>query len=174
MIEWFKSKLLFASKNEHEFGQRCGGLFPMLADSALVVRWGERAEKIEVLIDRHITQLEAGIRERVLLAHLSSFTKLAGDIEPQAFFEKLFENTGLPFVCFFDGEHLIEKHKQVEPGLMSYDSKQAQEFFSAPSIGFKSTGSRDYCFWHSTMWLRTFLNLPVLSLNASNRKDKYR
>jgi hypothetical protein len=78
---------------------------------------------------------------------------------PQAFFEKLFENTGLPFVCFFDGEHLIDKHKQVEPGLMSYESKQAQDFFSAPSIGFKSTGSRDYCFWHSTMWLRTFLNL---------------
>jgi hypothetical protein len=42
----FKCKLLFASKNEHEFGQRCGGLFPMLVDSAWVVRWAERAEKI--------------------------------------------------------------------------------------------------------------------------------
>lgn len=155
----FRCKLLFASENEQEFGQRCGGLFPILVDSAWVVRWEERTEKIEVLIDRHITQLEANTRERVLLAHLSSFTRAQGDVEPQAFFEKLFQNTGLPFVCFFDGEHLIEKHKQVEPGLISYEAKRAQDFFSAPSIGFRSKGTRDYCFWHSTMWLRTFLNL---------------
>lgn len=155
----FRCKLLFASKSEHEFDQRCGGLFPILVDSAWVVRWAERDEKIEVLIDRHITHLADGIGERVLLAHVSSFTRLDRDMEPQAFFEKLFENTGLPFVCFFNGDHLIEKHKQFEPGLMSYDSKRADEFVSAPSIGFRSTGSRDYCFWHSTMWLRTFLNL---------------
>jgi hypothetical protein len=155
----FKCKLLFASQTEHEFGQRCGGLFPMLVDSALVVRWLERTEKVGVLIDRHVTQLEAEIRERILLARVSSFTALAGDTEPQAFFEKLFADVGFPFVCFFDGNHLIEKHKQFEPGLISYGRDQAKEFFSSPSIGFRSTGSRDYSFWLSTTWLRTFLNL---------------
>ena len=32
----FKCKLLFASKNEHEFGQRCGGLFPRFLEIPLV------------------------------------------------------------------------------------------------------------------------------------------
>lgn len=155
----FKCKLLFASKTQHEFGQRCGGLFPMLVDSALVVRWSERTEKVDVLIDRHITQLETGIKERVLLAQVSSFTALSGDMQPQAFFERLFGDVGLPFVCFFDGDHLIELHQRFEPGLLSYGAEQAREFFSAPSFGFRSAGSRDYCFWHSTAWLRTFLNL---------------
>jgi hypothetical protein len=80
-------------------------------------------------------------------------------MQPQIFFEKLFAEAGLPFVCFFDGEHLVELHKKFEPGLMPYDSKQAKGFFSAPSIGFECSGSRDYCFWQSTVWLRTFLNL---------------
>lgn len=118
----------------------------MLVDSALVVRWSEKTEKIDVLIERHLTQLEAEVRERIMLAHISSFSALAGNPQPQAFFERLFESVGLPFVCFFDGDHLIEKHRQFEPGLTSHDLQRAKEFFSAPSIGFRSSGSRDYCF----------------------------
>ncbi len=155
----FKCKLLFASKTEKEFGQRCGGIFPLLADSASIVRWSEKAEISDILIDRHITQLEAGIRERTMLAHVSSYSALAGDMTPQVFFERLFAKVGLPLVCFFDGEHLIEKHRQLEPNLIQYDAKRAKEFFSASSIGFSCLGSRDYCYWYSTMWLRTFLNL---------------
>jgi hypothetical protein len=131
----------------------------MLTDSAVVVRWSEKTHHADVLIERHITQLEGGIAERTMLTHVSSFSALDGDTSLQAFFEKLFASTGLPFFCFFDGDQLIEKHKQFEPGLISYDLGRAKEFFSAPSIGFRCTGSRDYCFWHSAMWLRTFLNL---------------
>jgi hypothetical protein len=157
----FKCKLLFASKSEEEFGQRCGGLFPMLVDSAAVVRWSERAGNIDAIIERHMNQLEAGIAERILLAHVSSFNAAnaaPGDAHPQTFFERLFAAVGLPFVCFLDGD-LIERHKQFEPGLGSYNLKRAEEYFSAPSFGFKCSGSRDYCFWYSTTWLRTFLNL---------------
>jgi len=155
----FKCKLLFACKTEHEFGQRGGGLFPGLVDSAWIVRWSEKKEKVHVLIERHIEQLEKEISKRILVAPVSSFTALAGDMQPQAFFEKLFVDAGLPFVCFFEGEHIVELHKQFERGLTQYDRHQAAAFFSAPSIGFQSSGSRNYCFWHSTVWLRTFLNL---------------
>jgi hypothetical protein len=155
----FKCKLLFASQSEKEFGQRCGSLFPILIDSAAVLRWSERAEKVDVVIERHVSQLEAGIGERTLITHASSFASISGDASPQLFFEKLFASVGLPFVCFLDGGLLIEKHKQFEPSLTLYTRSRAEEFFSAPSFGFKCSGSRDYCFWYSTMWLRTFLNL---------------
>jgi|HubBroStandDraft_4_1064222.scaffolds.fasta_scaffold86722_1 hypothetical protein len=155
----FKCKLLRASQTQHEFGQRCGGLFPILVDPALVVRWEEKAEGLDAVVDRHITQLEAAIKERVLLAPISSFTGLKGDAQPRAFFENLFVDAGPPFECFFEDDQLIEKHRLLEPGLPSYGAKQAEEFFSAPSLGFRSTGSRNYCFWYSTAWLRTFLNL---------------
>jgi len=155
----FKCKLLFASQTQQEYGQRCGGLFPMLEDSAVVVRWSERAENVDALIERHVAQLETAIGERTMVVHLTSFTGLAGDSHPQQFFEHLFEAAGLPFVCFFDGDHLVEKHKHFEPYLVSHEITRAREFFSAPSIGFRCSGTRGYCFWHSTMWLRTFLNL---------------
>jgi hypothetical protein len=155
----FNCKLLFASKTEQEFGQRRGGLFPILEDPALIVRWQEKAESIDVLIDRHVDQLAAAIRPRTLLAPLSSLTSIQGDTGQQAFFDGLFTGLGLPFVCFLEGDHLIEKHKQLDPLFPSYDRSRAEDFFSAPSIGFTSSGSRDYCFWYSVMWLRTFLNL---------------
>lgn len=155
----FKSKLLFASKTEEEFGQRCGGLYPLAVDPALILRWNERAERADVLIERHITGLEAGIKERTMVSHISSIATSRQDENPQAPFEALLATLGLPFVCFFDGDHLIQRHRELEPGLTSYDQERATRFFSAPSIGFKATGSKNYCFWYSTMWLRTFLNL---------------
>ncbi len=155
----FKCKLLFACQTQQEFGQRAGGLFPMLVDAAWIVRWSEKAEKVDVLIERHVDQLEKAMSKRILVSPVSSFTAAVGDMQPQTFFENLFTEAGLPFVCFFDGDDLVELHKKFEPGLMSYDRKQANNFFSAPSIGFECPGSRNYCLWHSTVWLRTFLNL---------------
>ncbi len=155
----FNCKLLFASKTEQEFGQRRGNLFPILEDPAHIVRWPEKAENIDVLIERHVGQLAAKVRPRTLLAPLNSFHSLQGEAGQQAFFDGLFTSLGLPFVTFLQGNHLVERHKQLDPCLPQYDRPQAEDFFSAPSIGFTSSGSRDYCFWYSVMWLRTFLNL---------------
>jgi hypothetical protein len=155
----FNCKLLFASKTEQEFGQRRGGLFRILEDPPLTVRLQEKAENIDVLIVRHVDQLAAEIRPRTLLAPLSSLSSLQGDVGQQAFFDRLFASLGHPFVCFLEGDHLIEKHRQLDPGFPSHDRSRAEDFFSAPSIGFTGSGSRDYCFWYSVVWLRTFLDL---------------
>jgi hypothetical protein len=155
----FNCKLLFASKTEQEFGQRRGGLFRMLDDLSANVRWLEKAESIDVIINRHVDQLAAEIRQRTLLTPLSSFSAIDGDVGQQAFFDRLFADLGLPFVCFLKGDHLIEKHKQLDPLFPAHDRSRAEDFFSAPSIGFTCSGSRDYCFWYSMTWLRTFLNL---------------
>jgi hypothetical protein len=154
----FKCKLLCACQTQEEFGQRAGGLFPMLVDDAWIVRWSEKGNKIDAQIERHVDQLEKEIGKRILVAPVNSFTSIR-DMQPQIFFDNLFTEAKLPFVGFFDSNKLVELHKQFEPGLMSYDHKQANNFFSAPSIGIECTGSRNYCFWRSTVWLRTFLNL---------------
>jgi hypothetical protein len=61
-------------------------------------------------------------------------------------------------VSFVD-EDLVEKHKQHEAWLRCYEKDEAQRSFSAPSIGHKTQGTENYCFWHGTVWLRTFLNM---------------
>lgn len=154
----FRCKLLFATNTEHEYSQRGGGA-SIFDEPSSAVRWEERAETIDVLMDRHIAHLQAGIRERTLLAPISSSASSGKDANPQAFFEALFAKLDLPFASFFDEEHLIEKHKQLEPGLPIYDQARASRYFCAPSMGFTISGSRDYCFWHSSMWLRTLLNM---------------
>jgi hypothetical protein len=153
----FRCKLLFASRTEREYHQRCGG-FPLFEDFPL--RWAEKAAPIDVLIDKCITWLEGRVMERILVSHVSSFQTIPGDgTTPQTFLESLFPKLGLPFVSFLDDGRLIDEHKKFEPGLRSYDQVDANRFFSAPSIGFKVSGSRNYCFWYSSMWLRTFLHL---------------
>jgi hypothetical protein len=154
----FRCKLLFAAQTEHEYRQRGGGV-SLFDEFASILKWPERTEKVGALIDRCITRLEAGIKERTLLTHISSFDSSFKDANPQKFFEDLFATLGAPFVCFFDGDHLIEKHKRLGPGLRSYDLAEAKQFFCAPSIGFTVSGSRAYCHWYSSMWLRTFLNI---------------
>jgi hypothetical protein len=104
--------------------------------------------------------LETRISERILLTHITSFESvLASPAKPQNFFDELFAKLGFPFLCFIDEEQLIAQHKHFEPGLMSYDSVDAARFFSASSIGFKTFGSRNYCLWYSSVWLRTLLDL---------------
>jgi hypothetical protein len=154
----FKCKLLFAAQTEHEYRQRGGG-GSFFDDFAVLPKWPDRVQKVEVLIDRYIAGLEARFQERTLLTYISSFTSARPAENPQASFEDLFLALGFPFVCFFDGEQLIEKHKRLEPGLRSHDQAGAKQFFCAPSIGFRASGSREYCLRYSSMWLRTFLNM---------------
>jgi hypothetical protein len=154
----FRCKLLFAVKTELEYNQRVGG-GSLFGNAATRPKWSDRTEKASVLIDRCITGLETEIRERTLLTEINSFTSADFGKPPQMFFEELFADLGLPFVCFFEGEHLIDKHKVLEPRLRSYGQTEAKDFFLAPSMGHTTFGSRDYCLWYSTMWLRTFLNL---------------
>jgi hypothetical protein len=154
----FRCKLLFAAGDEREYAQRAGGVFP-LGDPALVVRWSERGGGIGAVIDRHISQLEDGIRDRTLVTSIQAFNTISGGVGPQEFFDRLFAALGHPFASYFEGDHLLEKHRQLEAGLPAYDLAIAKRFFSAPSFGFTTSGSREYCFWYSVAWLRTFLNL---------------
>lgn len=154
----FRCKLLFATQTEHEYQQRGGG-GAFFDNFAVLPKWPDRGEEVDVLVDRYITGLETQLKERTLLTYLSTFISARPDESQQAAFEDLFSTLGFPYVCFFDGEHLIEKHAVLEPGLRIYNQDAATQFFCAPSIGFRVLGSRDYCFWYSSMWLRTFLNM---------------
>jgi hypothetical protein len=155
---FFKCKLLFACKSEHEYLQRGGGPY-FFDDRFSGVRWTERSEKVDILVARRISQLETAICERTLVTTVNSFTSLRGDANVQKGFDELFAKLGLPYDGFFDEDYLVEKHEEWEPGLRNYDKREAQLFYCAPSIGFTTSGSREYCFWRSVMWLRTFLNL---------------
>ena len=154
----FRCKLLFASPSPEEYGQRAGGSFPLWG-SALIVRWSERLEPLDTVVERHFSLLESEIQERTLVTSIEEFNTIQGGSTPQDFFDQLFAKLGFPFVSFFEGDLLIQKHRRVEPGLPAYDLVGAKRFFSAPSMGFKASGSREYCFWYSSIWLRTFLNL---------------
>jgi hypothetical protein len=153
----FRCKILFACATEKEYRQRRGG-FPALDDFG--IGWGERVEGDDALIEKYMARLEGQIKERTLLTHLSSFTASSPALTgPQDFFDGLFAKLGYGFVCFIDEGRIIAEYERLEPGLRSYERADAEWFFSAPSIGFTVSGSRNYCFWHSSMWLRTFLNL---------------
>src|SRR5260370_19893501 len=68
----FRCKLLFAAKTEDEYSHRAGGAFPMNS-RALIVRWAEKSERINAVIDRHVDQLQAEIAQRTLLTRIRSF-----------------------------------------------------------------------------------------------------
>lgn len=154
----FKCKLLFASQSEQEYRQRGGGRY-FFDDRFSGVRWTERSERVDVLVERHVSQLETAICERTLVTTVNSITSLGEDSNVQQPFDDMFADLRLPFVGFFDDSRIIEKHREWEPGLRDYDLREAKLFFCAPSIGFTASGSRDYCFWRSIACLRTFLNL---------------
>jgi len=154
----FRCKLLFAARTEHEYRQRGGG-GSFFDDLAFYPQWSDRSERVEILISRYVEGLLGQIRERTLLTSINSFASAHLNESLQTSFDNLIEALGFPFVSFFDGEPLIEKHRLIEPGLPAYDQAGAKQFFCAPSIGFRSSGSRAYCHWRSAMWLRTFLNM---------------
>jgi hypothetical protein len=154
----FRCKLLFAVKSQREFGQRGGGGWS--GSFAVSLRWEDRANGIEAVIDQYIEGLQGEIETRTLLAGITCFASSASDGErQQLFFEDLFGSLNLPFVCFLAVPSLIEKHKQLRPSLVSYEQKAAEEFFNAPSFGYTVSGTRNYCLWNGSMWLRSFLNM---------------
>ncbi len=167
----FRCKLLFAAKTDDEYAHRAGGAF-LLGGSSLAVTWSERADGIDAVINRHFSLLETEIEERTLVVHIDTFDASDGDSSTQQFFDQLFVRLGFRFVSFFEGADLIEKHKQLERGLPTYDLPIAKRFFSAPSMGFTASGSREYCLWYSSMWLRTFLNcLRIASYIYPGQRD---
>lgn len=154
----FSCQLLRAVQTEYEYRHRGSSI--LFDDYASAERWSDRSEAVGVLVDRHLTRLEGGLRQRTILTSISSFNPgKDGEMQAQSFFDALFATLGMPFVCFIDGEHLIEQHRRFEPGLRSYDRSSASEFFCAPSVGYAVSGSKTYCIWHASMWLRTFLNM---------------
>ena len=156
---FFRCKMLHAAQSEEEYRQRVGGGF-VLQEKALALNWSDRSETVPALVERCVGRLESEIQERTLVTRINTITWLDTDAgKQQPFFEELFAELRFPFVCFFEGDHLIEMHKQADPGGRSYDQSDAKQFFSAPSFGFTFTGSRNYCLWYSSAWLRTFFNL---------------
>jgi hypothetical protein len=158
-IVWvlFRCKLLRAAQTEKEFQQRCGmsGLF---ANRPTFPQWTDRTAPLDVVEDQYVSALEDDILERILLSPINALSQHADVARQQAFLEDLFRALDVPFVSFLETD-LIEKHKLYESGLRTYDSEGATRFFSAPSLGYRIVGTRDFCFWHGVAWLRTFLNM---------------
>src|SRR5947208_2094656 len=92
-------------------------------------------------------QKQRSCAQRTLLAHVSGFHSIGKGSHPQVFFDGLFAKVAPPFTAYFDDGNLIEKHQRLEPGQRKYDEAGANEFFCAPSFGFATSGSKDYCFW---------------------------
>jgi len=125
----FGCKLLRATKSEQEYKQRGGG------SSGFGIRpnlptWTDKAVPLDSLLNQYVDGLEVDIRERTLITYISSFNSRPEEaVLQQGFFEDLFSALGVPLVVFLDGDHLIEKHKLLEPGLRIYDRAAAKRFF---------------------------------------------
>ena len=155
----FRAKLLFASQDEDSFMQRSGE--GMDANGI----WSKKPATIGEALEPFFEWINDSIKERTLLTQLNSFNGprrgSAGqdDAAVQGFFEQLFQKLDAPFVAFVNQAALMERYKQMEPGLREYTEKHCQAFFYAPSIGFTVTGSESYCYLYAAAWLRSFLNL---------------
>lgn len=155
----FRAKLLFASQDEASFLQRSG------EGSYAMGIWSKKPAKIDEALEAFFEWIKDSIKERTLLTQLSSFigpSKVGSgqdDAAVQRFFEQLFQKLGVPFVAFVNQGTLMERYKQMQPGLLKYTEKHCQEYFYAPSIGFTVTGSELYCYFYAMSWLRTFLQL---------------
>lgn len=154
---FFKCRMLLISQSEEEYNQRVGG-GSYVDESRFVVPWTERSNSLDVLVDRYFIHLESHLKERTLLTEINSFDSMPNE-NPQEFFNELFKKIGLPFAAFFEGSHLDDLHKKLEPHLKSYTSDQAKRFFCAPSMGFTVFGSETYCYWYASTWLRASLNI---------------
>lgn len=155
----FRAKLLFASQDEDSFLQRSGeGSF------ALGI-WSRKPAKYGEALEAFFEWIKDSIKERTLLTQLSSFIGPSKggsgqDFEVvQRFFEQLFQKLGAPFVAFVNQEALMDKYKQMQPGLREYTKEHCRQYFYAPSIGFTVTGSESYSYLYAAAWLRTFLQL---------------
>jgi len=153
----FKCKMLFAVQSQDEYMHRIGGGMQNIG------LWRDKSGRtVDTVINVHFDRLHDSLCKRTLLAEINSYKELDpnfGTKYHQEFFENLFTKLGFSFVAFFDDGHLIDKHKQAEPGLIEYGEKKAEEYFCAPSIGFATFGSEIYCREYARAWLRTFFNI---------------
>jgi hypothetical protein len=151
----FRCKLLLASGTEQEYRQRVGdGLFSMS------IRWDQRSEGLETLLEQAFERLHNDITERALVVGLKSYASMQQTHEGsvQAFFDEIFKSLG-QMEAFIASDRLLARYRTLQPFLKEYELADATEFFQAPSISHWTKGSREYCRLTSTHWLRTFLNL---------------
>src|ERR1700731_3618820 len=68
----FRSKLLRAVKDEHQYQQRSGrsGIFD---NRSILPNWADRTMPLDDVEDKYVSALEHDIQERTLLTHISSF-----------------------------------------------------------------------------------------------------
>lgn len=156
----FRCKLLFAVKTQHEYMQRSGGA-TLFNSPPVTVHWADRSNTIELLIEQSLEHLARDEREMTLISRLNAFTSAQPEdtASVQDFLDGVFRSLGLPCSAFIVPEKLIETHRAMEPSRVSYGPAEAEKFFQTPSIGCKTKGSKDYCFWKSVALLRTFLSL---------------
>lgn len=147
----FRCKLLAACGTRQEYDQLSGG------NGWLNVQWSQKGQDLQTLIQQSFERLQSDIRDRELITRLTSYVSSppvdSGSV--QSFFDYLFKSLGAALEAFVADERLASAF--LEPG--KHDLTEATEFFQAPSIGYRCKGSREYCRWISTHWLRTFLNL---------------
>jgi hypothetical protein len=155
----FRAKLLFASHDKKSFEQRSG------EGSYALGIWSHKPAKFDEALECFFDWIKDSIKERTLLTQLSSFigpTKNGSgqdDEAVQKFFEQLFQKLGAPFVAFVNQEALMDRYKQMQPGLLEHREEHCQQYFYTPSIGFTVSGSSSYCYLYAEAWLRTFLQL---------------
>lgn len=158
----YRAKLLFASQDEDSFLQRSG------EGMDAVGIWPHKPPTFNEALENFFEWIRDSIEERTLLTQLSSFVGSGAKWEPdyegvEKFFEQLFQKLGAPLVPFVNQAGLMEKYKEMEPGLGEYTEEHCQEYFYSPSIGFTVTGSPSYCYLYAAAWLRTLLNLLRLA-----------
>jgi len=152
----FKCKLIIAIKDEAEYRRRNDGRsYP--EEYEFLIPWEEKALGVEQLIEKYFNRQKTFIRDRVLVTQIDYFNSGTDDV--QQFFEDLFNKIQFPFLCFFENGKLGAKQVTYEPGLTTYSEKDAKEFFSAPSFGFKVYGSKMYCYFFAATYLRSFFSL---------------
>lgn len=164
----FNCQIFLASKTENEYHQRLGGAY-FHDESRFTIPWNLKGTNITDLADKYLDLIDKSQKDRSLLVSINSFrnpempSNNLPDLSIQEFFSDLFEKLDSSFKSFFQGNHLIEEHEKYEPNLASYDIKQAENFFQAPSVAHSTFGSERYCRLYSGMFLRVFLNMLRIS-----------
>lgn len=154
----FQAKLIQSASDEYSYAHRIGG-FNRYGNTSLVlpVKWEEKGNGYDLIIDRHIENLRNEQKSRTLVVDVNNFMP---DLTiQQQFFDELFASLKLPFSCYWDENVLIEKYKVCQPGLRTYTIDDARQYFSAPSIGHTVFGSNWYCYWYSSSCLKIMLSL---------------
>lgn len=160
----FNCKIFLASSSENEYHQRSGGVY-FHDEYRFTISWSEKGKKLETLVSIFFSRLISLQKERVLMTNINSFRTSDLDYPghskqtAQEFFVDLFETLNIPFTPFFEGEHLIDLYKKVQPNLVEYNIEKANYLFQPPSLGHMHLGSEMYCRLYSSSWLRTLLNM---------------